>query len=107
MNSRGDMFDNLIEPVKDLLISIYGSRDNFVKSQPNMLEDLLIEYDTYAGDEQMVKLLSQRIGLIIPKIMDFDLYFLSSISYAFGIISFADYDPQIKPTVLRFFSTSS
>ncbi len=92
---RSRLFDNLIDPVKDLLILLHGTKENFLFDRLTLLDRLLLEYDTNAGNEDIVVNLGKSIFLDIPYlVVDPDMYFLTTLeTYILGIRETEKSDP--------------
>ncbi len=77
-SDRTYLLPHLTRAVKGLLIKLYGSEEAFIKATPTKLEQLLLEYDNYAGNQEYVRTFIITIGLPIIDV-DLDIYFLATI----------------------------
>lgn len=76
---RSVLFKDLIDPVKELLILLHGSEEDFLYDNWNMLTQLLLTYDKNAGNDEAVRKLLVGIFIDIALEIDADLYFLTTI----------------------------
>ena len=67
----------LKDTTKDLLILLYGSESQYQSATPVLLEDFIMQFDTWMGNPVRIPQICKSIGLpIIPEI-DGDLYLYS------------------------------
>lgn len=64
---RINLFRSLGPLTKDLIITMYGSFDQFMKAETNKhpIEEYLISFDEYMFDSDMVNTIAQRMGILI------------------------------------------
>lgn len=69
----------LTQPVKDLLILMHGSEASVLKNPSNLLQDLLVSYDSVMGNSEYVIKIANSIFLEVESQIDPDLYLLTMI----------------------------
>src|SRR5436190_1797893 len=66
---REKILNTVIDPVKDLLIKLYGSEKNFIETvNINPLEELLLTYDKFTGNENVVRKILLGINVEVSDI---------------------------------------
>lgn len=63
---RADLLNELIEPVQQLLIKLYGSTEKFVNaSNIHLLEPYILRYEKICGEKTQVLSLSEEMNIQI------------------------------------------
>ena len=67
---RWNRYEELSNVGKSLIDMIYHDREGYVNSMPHHLERSILDYDTYMDDENAVRAIAEREGIILPETED-------------------------------------
>ena len=111
--ARYNLYQRLGFPAQSLLLDLYGSFEDYLKSIPQTLEEHIINYNDYMDDEETLRAMGANIGIFIEVSEEFaqDIYkeklqeVIDNLKYTgipIGIPSLADIISYNEGKFLRF-----
>lgn len=88
--SRVEIFSQLGPICKQLLLLIYGNYENFIKSLPHPLEEVIIMLDKHWENERTVRAIASRIGIYVG----LDLFFNAAELFVDKLVDVIQYVPE-------------
>lgn len=64
---RWNQYNSLSNVGKSLLDLIYKNRTGYSNSLPHKLEQIILDYDTYMDDENVLRGIADRINVVLPE----------------------------------------